>query len=261
MRYCEYCGAPLDDDALFCATCGQRLSTIGPSLRNNTPKVADDPTTGQFTDSPQTKMSVAAKTQAADNSNRRRTWFFIIGGVLLAALIAGGIIFFLNRQNSDVTDEPIEYNEEEESWNGDYYFNGNIDGKWDFDMQLHIQGESVNGRYQVHGSGYGYVTIRGYITPDGKIRIDEYNPNGTATGYYIQGVFSKTGITGKYLSTRGTIDMSFYAKCFDDERSTYEGSAFENQHPSYDSPQIIHGGEGDEYFGTTTVDVFRWEGE
>ena len=31
--------------------------------------------------------------------------------------------------------------------------------------------------------------------------------------------------------------------------------------PSHDDIRLIGGGEGDEYFGTTTVDVFRWEGE
>lgn len=31
--------------------------------------------------------------------------------------------------------------------------------------------------------------------------------------------------------------------------------------PNYDNPRLIQGGEGEEYFGTTTVDVFRWEGE
>lgn len=48
---------------------------------------------------------------------------------------------------------------------------------------------------------------------------------------------------------------------FDDEGSFYEGSTFENQLPSHDGPLIIQGDEGEEYFGTTTVDVFRWEGE
>ncbi|MBR2234992.1 MAG: zinc-ribbon domain-containing protein, partial [Prevotella sp.] len=28
MRYCEYCGAQQDDDALFCTQCGQRLSPL-----------------------------------------------------------------------------------------------------------------------------------------------------------------------------------------------------------------------------------------
>lgn len=31
--------------------------------------------------------------------------------------------------------------------------------------------------------------------------------------------------------------------------------------PNYDNPSLVGGGESEEYFGTTTVDVFRWEGE
>ncbi len=35
MRYCEYCGTPQDDDALFCTNCGQRLSAIEQPLQSS----------------------------------------------------------------------------------------------------------------------------------------------------------------------------------------------------------------------------------
>lgn len=222
MRYCEYCGTPLDDDASFCTQCGHRLSAIPtPSAYTSTPKdnsTAED----QRAKTPEAVVSsvnddAEVRTELSDSKEKKNTIFFIIGGIVLAAAVIAGVLLFTNKDKNskDDVEEDDEQQEQPSSamrWNGDYTFNGEINSEWTFDMRLHIYGSDVSGEYQVHGSGYGYVRIVGTITPDGIIRADEYNPNGTPTGYYFQGTFTKNGITGKYLSTRRQLNMSFYAR-------------------------------------------------
>lgn len=100
----------------------------------------------------------------------------------------------------------------ETSWVGNYSFTGVINGQWHFTMNLYIdQDNEVYGGYKVQESDNGYVELRGTVDSDGKIRIDEFFEDGSPTGYYFQGTFSTTGLSGKYLSTERQIDMSFYA--------------------------------------------------
>ena len=97
------------------------------------------------------------------------------------------------------------------SADGDYSYTGKVNNQWEFDMQLHIEGETVSGKYIVHGSDNGYVTLRGKVNREGDIRMDEYYDDGTPTGYYFKGTFYKTSISGDYRSTQRRIDMRFYA--------------------------------------------------
>ena len=100
----------------------------------------------------------------------------------------------------------------ETSWVGNYSFTGVINGQWHFTMSLYIdQDNEVYGGYEVQESDNGNVELRGTVDSDGKIRIDEFFEDGSPTGYYFQGTFSTTGMSGKYLSTERQINMSFYA--------------------------------------------------
>ena len=97
------------------------------------------------------------------------------------------------------------------TWDGDYRFEGVINGQWHFDMWLFIEGARVWGSYLVHEGDNDEVALNGTIDADDSIRIDEHYRDGGLTGYYFQGTFSKEWITGKYLSTQRSIDMDFYA--------------------------------------------------
>lgn len=100
----------------------------------------------------------------------------------------------------------------ETSWVGNYSFTGMINGQWHFTMSIYIdQDNEVYGGYKVQESDNGYVELRGTVDSDGKIRIDEFFEDGSPTGYYFQGTFSTTGMSGKYLSTERQINMTFYA--------------------------------------------------
>jgi len=97
------------------------------------------------------------------------------------------------------------------TWDGDYRFEGVINGQWHFDMWLFIEDARVWGSYLVHEGDNDEVALNGTIDADGSIKIDEHYRDGGLTGYYFQGTFSKDRISGKYLSTQRSIDMDFYA--------------------------------------------------
>lgn len=85
MRYCRNCGAPLDDDALFCRECGNKVETALPVIPQ-----------------PQVTTTVTqAENETFVDVERDNRLYYIIGGVVAAVLLAAGGWWFYNRNSGN----------------------------------------------------------------------------------------------------------------------------------------------------------------
>ncbi len=91
MKYCAYCGAAVEDGAMFCPNCGSALSNQSPENQNSAfPSVSPAPV-------PATPAPAAAKRKLT----KRQKLALILVPILLVAVIAAGIgIFALVKANS-----------------------------------------------------------------------------------------------------------------------------------------------------------------
>ena len=206
MRYCEFCGAPLDDDALFCTKCGARLSPFQPAPPNSF--------------SVPEKNYIEHPVEKQDKSNHITTVLvYIAAFVILGAGLWYGYKLIANDSFSTKTTKTdkngiiVQQSTRTNSgkWDGHYEYEGIIAEKWHFDLQLNISRNEVKGRYRVHETNNGYVVLEGSIDDSGNISFSEYYDDGTPTGYYFTGMFSTMSISGKYLSTQRKINMKFQA--------------------------------------------------
>ena len=99
--------------------------------------------------------------------------------------------------------------------NGTYRLNGAITHKENYyiDMELHVSGNRVKGRYIVYNGENVYVTLSGTIDAKGNMRLTEYK-GGVATGYYFTGRFNQSVYSGKYRCTYRKLTMNFSASAY-----------------------------------------------
>lgn len=94
-----------------------------------------------------------------------------------------------------------------------YNFSGNITYKSDvynFNMNLSVTGNRVNGDYIVTNGENVWVTLSGTMDSSGKATIKEYK-GGSPTGYYFEGYLNSSSFSGKYKTTSRPLVMNFYA--------------------------------------------------
>ena len=109
MRNCTYCGAPLDDDALFCSNCGKKIEPQGKQCpRCGTIAEANssycamcgtslDAQKGYNVD----PMLEQEETVSYDlEEEKDRTWWYVIGVVVFALLAFGSYYVYKNYNNS-----------------------------------------------------------------------------------------------------------------------------------------------------------------
>ena len=117
MKKCVYCGAPLDDDALFCANCGKKIEAQGKRCQQCGAEVEADSLfcarcgfrlDGQPSDIP---------TFEEETEEKDKTWIYVIGGLLAAALLIFGGYFVYRTYFNDSKDEStLTISEEEEEF-------------------------------------------------------------------------------------------------------------------------------------------------
>ena len=205
MRYCEFCGAPLDDDALFCTNCGARLSPFQPAPPDSFSAPKND--------------NIEHPVEKQDKDNRINTVLvYIAAFTILGAGLWYGYKFVTSDsyytktttvENGIIVQQTTRTNTGK--WDGHYEYEGHIAEKWHFDLQLNISRNEVKGQYRVHETNNGYVTLEGSIDDSGNISFSEYYDDGSPTGYYFTGMFSTMSISGKYLCTQRKINMKFQA--------------------------------------------------
>lgn len=123
MKSCVYCGAPLDDDALFCSNCGKKIEPLGKICPRCGAEVMADSAfcykCGSRIDA-QT-VTPAAPLQEEENESfdrkeekNRRRWF-IICTIVITSLAYGSYCTFNHFYNTH-NEENIQLSSEEESF-------------------------------------------------------------------------------------------------------------------------------------------------
>ena len=113
MRKCSNCGAPMDDDAIFCTECGTKAEAQGKVCPNCGAKVDDD---SLFCTECGTKLDVLqnlppepviVETEVVEQTEsivdlektswfeENKKWLFPVGGVAALALVIWGVVSFL----------------------------------------------------------------------------------------------------------------------------------------------------------------------
>ena len=163
MRYCEYCGAPYNDDALFCTTCGARLNNPQPA-----PQQVGDNTVPN---------TLAAPVQQQDNKDKKkndRIILFVLLGIILAAGALVAVLILGNSKEKSVSDID---DTEEIVEKKKYRLYGAVD-KYPIYMKLTIEGNVATGSYYYESQGPNKVLNLKGIYENSKLELFETNENG-----------------------------------------------------------------------------------
>ena len=225
MRTCSNCGAPLDNDALFCTECGTKAAPIGMQcpncgavIENHSAfcpecgtKMGGSPipphVINQYPQQPSTQTGSSTRS-SSDNITLRpekksNTWLYIVGGVLaVILLIAGGK--FLLQSKSDNEGYEIQVSEQNVQKNTTLY--GTVD-KYPITMSLNIDGSVVKGTYYYNKQGPDKVLTLSGVLNNGEMDIYEADENGRQTGYF-RGYYSNGVYQGEFITQQGK-SMSF----------------------------------------------------
>lgn len=226
MRTCGNCGAPLDNDALFCTECGTKVEPMGmqcpncgASVENNsafchkcgTPMggtPVQQAMANQYPQQPNTNNGHSTQ-RDSDNITMRpekksNTGLYIAGGFLaVILLIIGGKFLLQSKSNKDVADKQTA----EQTVPQSMTLYGAVD-KYPITMSLYIDGSVVKGTYYYNKQGPDKVLTLSGVLNNGEMDIYEEDENSRQTGhfhgYYSNGVFQGEFITqeGKRMSFR-----------------------------------------------------------
>lgn len=197
LKKCTECGGMVSDKASSCPHCGCPLrqtpieqsnqeTTQDGNVVSNIPYIYEEEKTGH-------------------------KWLYAIVGVLAAALIGLGIwawhegLFGETQKSSNqVVGSTAMKKSEPSEPNGLHQFKGSV-GKYGVELMLTIDGKKVSGLLHYNSQNKGVnLSLKGRISEDGKIILDEYAPSGNNTGS-LEGVFDGTTFKGTYNNfTNGT---------------------------------------------------------
>ena len=111
----------------------------------------------------------------------------------------------------------------------------------------------------VSNIGHTFTHWSDSVTEDMKSRMHRFN-NNNRKEYYDHTFFTTMHINCNFKGVDKRVGLGIFGMVI----PLVDFNQFvprEGPLPNYDNPRLVGGGEGEEYFGTTTVDVFRWEGE
>lgn len=225
MRTCSNCGAPLDNDALFCTECGTKASPIGmqcpncgAAVENNSAFCPECGTpmggssvppyvSNQYPQQPSTHMGRSTRS-SSDNitiqpEKKSNIWIYIVGGVLAVILLIAGGKFLLQSKTDNETTE-IQVSEQNVQKNITMY--GAVD-KYPITMSLNIDGSVVKGTYYYNKQGPDKVLTLSGVLNNGEMDIYEADENGRQTGHF-RGYYSNGVYQGEFITQQGK-SMSF----------------------------------------------------
>lgn len=192
MKYCEFCGAPLDDDALYCTKCGAKLSNTQPDA-SQTDDALQNPTLSHSATLPHDRKGERAKQQTAV----RTVLFVLLGVVLVAGVVAAVLLLGQSKKADDrAIDETEEYVEQRK-----YTLYGAVD-KYPIYMKLTIKGNVATGSYYYESQGPGKLLDLKGIYDNSKLELFETNENGQQTGHF-KGQLKKGIFIGDFYDARG----------------------------------------------------------
>ena len=111
----------------------------------------------------------------------------------------------------------------------------------------------------VSNIGHTFTHWSDSVTEDMKSRLRRFNQN-NKKDYYNHTFFTTMFINCNFKGVTKRVGLGIFGMVI----PLVDFNQFvprEGPLPDYDNPKLIGGGDSEEYFGTTTVDVFRWEGE
>lgn len=225
MRTCSNCGAPLDNDALFCTECGTKAAPIGmqcpncgAAVENNSAFCPECGTpmggssvppyvSNQYPQQPSTHMGRSTRS-SSDNitiqpEKKSNIWIYIVGGVLAVILLIAGGKFLLQSKTDNETTE-IQVSEQNVQKNITMY--GAVD-KYPITMSLNIDGSVVKGTYYYNKQGPDKVLTLSGVLNNGEMDIYEADENGRQTGHF-RGYYSNGVYQGEFITQQGK-SMSF----------------------------------------------------
>jgi len=172
MRYCESCGAPLENDALFCTKCGARLSPLQ-----------------------------SAPQPMAENKEQKKSYkllFFILLGIILAAGVTI-VVLILGKKT-----RPVEHDKEETVEvvrKETVKLQGCVD-TYRVHMKLTIEGNMVTGTYYYESQGPEKVlNLRG-LYENSHLELFETTDDGQQTGHF-KGQLKKGIFIGDFYNAQG----------------------------------------------------------
>ena len=122
MEKCLFCGAPLDDDAIFCSNCGKKIEPQGKICPQCGAKVGTDSVfcakCGTRLDaqevSPMAPIEEKEEQEYDWEEENNKTWWYVIGGIVLFALAGLGSYYafkhFDKTDNEEITELTSEAN-------------------------------------------------------------------------------------------------------------------------------------------------------
>lgn len=226
MRTCSNCGAPLDNDALFCTECGTKVAPMrmqcpncGAGVENNsafcpecgTP-IGETPVSppvinNQYSQQPNTQTGCSARSSsdniALRSEKKNNMWLYVAGGVLaVILLIVGGKSLLQSKSN----DGPSEIQMSEQTMQKAITLYGTVD-KYPITMSLNIDGSVVKGTYYYNKQGPDkFLTLSGVLN-NAEMDIYEADENGRQTGHFC-GYYSNGVYQGEFITQQGK-SMSF----------------------------------------------------
>lgn len=111
----------------------------------------------------------------------------------------------------------------------------------------------------VSNVGHTFTHWNDSVTDDMKNRWRRFNDN-NRKDYYDHTFFTTMYINCNFKGVTKRVGLGIFGLVI----PLVDFNQFvprEGPMPDYQDPKLIQGTENEEYFGTTTVDVFRWEGE
>lgn len=225
MRTCSNCGAPLDNDALFCTECGTKAAPIGmqcpncgAAVENNSAFCPECGTpmggspvpphvSNQYPQQPSTHTGRSTQS-SSDNitihpEKKSNIWIYIVCGVLAVILLIAGGKFLLQSKTDNETSE-IQVSEQNVQKNITMY--GAVD-KYPITMSLNIDGSVVKGTYYYNKQGPDKVLTLSGVLNNGEMDIYEADENGRQTGHF-RGYYSNGVYQGEFITQQGK-SMSF----------------------------------------------------
>ena len=186
MINCNFCGAPLDDDALFCENCGKKVENQGKRCPRCGTVVLDDSVfcakcgtrldeqIVTHIDSPQIVTPVMPPQEEEEviydweKDEKIRKWKTIILSIVLIVIIAAGSYFIYKNYNKNSSStimerEPIA-------------LKGSINETIGFSMKLHFNGNEIEGsEHYDNQKSKDTLSIKGTIDENGNMILYEYD--------------------------------------------------------------------------------------
>lgn len=224
MKVCNFCGAPLDDDALFCANCGKKLENLGKRCPKCGTVVMDDSvfcakcgarldeqvvTPIESSQIVPPVMPLQEEEEVIydwEKDEKARKWKIVIWSIVLIIILSAGGYFIYRNYNKNGSHSANEQLERKP-----IALKGSINETIGFSMKLHFNGNEVEGTEHYDNQKAGdNISIKGTIDENSYLTLHEYDKAvecGKFEGFLHENSYSGTFTNSKGKSFPFTADV------------------------------------------------------